>query len=149
MNSRCREPGELETLVFSILPGSMTLKYECNPALISPQSSLEWVQKEFDLGRSPKIGQMRVIPNSKNKYLKNKLGPLLCRLYLSTLTGCLKRTDFLTYCSSIYHFVFSWVIDRGIKFMCWIGRYLWETIRNCRREIAILKRMPENQTQHL
>ncbi len=30
----------------------------------------------FDLGRSPKIGQMRVIPNSKNKYLKNKLGPL-------------------------------------------------------------------------
>ncbi len=54
---RYREPRELETLVFfSILPGSMSLKYECNPAL---------------------IGQMRVIPNSKNKYLKNKLGPLL------------------------------------------------------------------------
>ncbi len=33
-------------------------------------------QKKFDLGMSPKIGQMRVIPNSRKKYLKNKLGPL-------------------------------------------------------------------------
>ncbi len=32
--------------------------------------------KKFDLGKSPKIGKMRVIPNSKNKYLKKKLGPL-------------------------------------------------------------------------
>ena len=33
-------------------------------------------QTKFDVWRSPKIGQMRVIPNTKNKYLKNKLGPL-------------------------------------------------------------------------
>ncbi len=38
-------------------------------------------QKKFDLGRSPKIGQMRVIANSKNKYLKNKLGPLFTNSY--------------------------------------------------------------------
>ncbi len=44
--------------------------------------------QKSDLGRSPKIGQMRVIPNSKNKYLKNKLGPLfdwsvwLCNQYV-------------------------------------------------------------------
>ncbi len=30
----------------------------------------------FDRGRSPKVGEMRVIPNSRKKYLKNKLGPL-------------------------------------------------------------------------
>ncbi len=36
-------------------------------------------QKRFDLGRSPKIAQMRVIPNSRKKYLKNKLGPLLSK----------------------------------------------------------------------
>ncbi len=37
-------------------------------------------QKKFDLGSSPKIGQTRVISNSRKKYLKNKLGPLWSKI---------------------------------------------------------------------
>ncbi len=39
------------------------------------------LSKMFDLGRSPKVGQMRV----KKKYLKNKLGPLSFQLDFSGL----------------------------------------------------------------
>ncbi len=34
------------------------------------------LSKKFDFRRSPKVGQTRVIPNSRKKYLKTKLGPL-------------------------------------------------------------------------
>ena len=45
-----REPRELEILFFPILPGSMTTKIECNPALMVPLN----YEKKFNLNGHPK-----------------------------------------------------------------------------------------------
>ncbi len=55
------------------------------------------LSKKFDLGRSPKIGQMRVIPNSKNKYLKKKLGPLITWYHHVTCIPIGSRTGYRLY----------------------------------------------------
>ncbi len=65
---RCTEPRELETMVFLYF----TRFYD----YWSGSLVLATSQKKFDLRRSPKVGQMRIIPNSGKRYLKNKFGPL-------------------------------------------------------------------------
>ena len=57
-----------------------------------PRSNVFWevvgtnLSKKFDIWRSPKIGQIRVIPNSRKKHLKNKLGPLHVNLACFNVT---------------------------------------------------------------